>query len=122
MKTTNLLYCLLLSLIFVSCKDTASAPVQDNIKNTETKVIAAVKPEQAVLKIEGMTCAIGCAKAIEEKLTETQGIQKATVDFEKKEAIVNFDLDKLSSDQLKKIIESTADGESYTVVDVKVGK
>jgi len=30
-----------------------------------------------------MTCAIGCAKTIETKLAKMDGVQKATVDFEK---------------------------------------
>ena len=38
-----------------------------------------------------MTRAIGCAKTIEPELTDLDGVQTATVDFDKKPAIVTFD-------------------------------
>jgi copper chaperone CopZ len=38
-----------------------------------------------------MTCAVGCAKTIQEDLTQLEGVQKATVDFETKIATVTFD-------------------------------
>jgi mercuric ion binding protein len=44
-----------------------------------------------VSTIEGMTCAMGCAKTIEKELTNLDGVQKATVDFDKKTATVVFD-------------------------------
>jgi len=40
--------------------------------------------ETASFTISGMTCAIGCAKTIQDELSETDGVQKATVDFDKK--------------------------------------
>ncbi len=109
----------LTSTLLIGCKDTASAPT--GVAEVKKEVTVAKKPETATIHIEGMTCAIGCAKAIEEKLAEMNGVQKAKVDFDKKEATINFDLDVLTADDLVKAIEATADGKSYKTSDVKLG-
>ena len=66
-----------------------------------------------------MTCAIGCAKTIEKQLSETEGVQKASVDFDNKLAKVSFDASKLTPESLVKIVEATADGKTYKVSNVK---
>jgi periplasmic mercuric ion binding protein len=110
------------SVLFVGCKDAASKPSENSSEASSKKEIAvANKPETATIHIEGMTCSIGCAKAIEEKLSKMNGVQQAKVDFDKKEATINFDLDKLSSDDLVKAIEATGDGSSYKTSNVKLG-
>lgn len=112
----------LTSVLFVGCKDAGSKSESDKNQATEKKEIAAAtKPETATFKISGMTCAMGCAKTIEEKLASIDGVQNAKVDFEKEEATVNFDLDKLKSEDLVKAAESCADGKTYKVTDVKLG-
>ena len=78
-------------------------------------VVAAVKPETASFKIEGMTCAMGCAKTIETKLSNMEGVQKATVDFDKKQATVEFDATIQNPEKLTKAVETTGDGETYKV-------
>lgn len=114
----------LASTLLFSCKDTASKPAANTATAeataTETKAPAvAAQPETASFKIDGMTCAIGCAKTIETKLSKMDGVQKATVDFDKKQATVEFDGAVLTSDQLVKAVESTGDGATYKVSDVK---
>ena len=124
MKFSKSIVTLALStMCFVACnKNTASKPADDSAEGTTKKeVAAAVKPETASFKIDGMVCPDGCAKTIEKKLSEMDGVQDAKVDFEKKEATVNFDLDKLKSDDLVKAAESCADGKTYKVSDVKLG-
>ncbi len=112
----------LVSVLFVGCKDSASKQEANDTKKTETKTIAeATRPETATFKIEGMTCAMGCAKTIEEELTKMEGVQNAKVDFETKTAFVNFDLDKLQSTDLTKAVEGCADGKTYKVAEIKLG-
>ena len=110
------------STLFLSCKDTASKPLPDNLKSSATETAknstVAQKPLTANLKIEGMTCAMGCAKTIENKLSKMDGVQKAMVDFDKKEAIVNFDSAILSSKEIANAVQATADGKTYKVVAV----
>jgi Cu+-exporting ATPase len=112
----------LATVLFIGCKNANSKPTEVKEEATTNKEIAAAtKPETATFHIEGMTCAIGCAKTIEEKLAEMDGVQNAKVDFETKTAIVNFDLDKLKSEDLSKAAESCADGKTYKVSDMKLG-
>lgn len=110
------------TLFFVSCKNNEKSPVVADAKtDAKTEIAAAVKPETASFTIEGMTCPDGCAKTIEKKLSEMNGVQSAKVEFDKKLAIVNFDLDKLKSEDLVKAVESTGDGETYKVSNIKTG-
>ena len=107
------------SLLF-SCKDTAGKPATENNETSVKKeVVAALKPETATFKVDGMTCAIGCAKTIQEKLSKMDGVQNATVDFDKKQATVEFDAAILTPEILTKAVESTGDGETYKVSEMK---
>ncbi len=110
----------LASSLFLGCKDAADAP-KDTADATKKEIAAAKNPQTATFHIEGMTCSMGCAKTIEEKLAEMDGVQNAKVDFDSKTAIVKFDLDKLKSEDLVVAAESCADGNTYKVSDVKVG-
>ena len=112
----------LTTLFFVSCKNNDKASVETT-KKTDTKkeIAAAVKPQTASFTIDGMTCPEGCAKTIEKQLSEMDGVQNAKVDFDKKLATVNFDLDKLKSDDIVKAVEATGDGQTYKVSNVKTG-
>ena len=108
------------STLLFSCKDTASKPAVGNAEaKADKKEVAALKPETATFKVDGMTCAIGCARTIQEKLSKMDGVQKATVDFDKKQATVEFDAAVLTPEILTKAVESTGDGETYKVSEMK---
>jgi mercuric ion binding protein len=114
----TLVFC---SLAIVGCKETSSKPeekMSNEVATAEKKV--AQKPETATLKIDGMTCSMGCAKTIERKLTEMEGVQEAKVDYDTKEATVSFDAAVLSPEKLSETVEATADGKTYKVSDVKI--
>jgi copper chaperone CopZ len=114
--TKSLLAFGLASTLLFSCKDTASKPITGSDEtNTKKEVAVAEKPETASFKIDGMTCAMGCAKTIESKLSKMNGVQKATVDFDKKQATVEFDAAIITTEKLTKTVESTGDGETYKV-------
>lgn len=121
--TKSILTLGLASTLFIGCKDAANKPAVESANTNETKVekkaVAAVKPETASFKIDGMTCSMGCAKTIESKLSNMEGVQKATVDFDKKEATVEFDATVQTPETLKKVVEATGDGETYKVSDIK---
>jgi copper chaperone CopZ len=122
MKIWKTAFALLLSCsVFIGCKDkaTTSEKGKEIAATSENKVAA--KPAKVTVNIEGMSCAIGCAKAIEEKLTHLNGVQNATVDFDEKLATVNFDSAVLSSDDILKTIESAADGKTYKAKEIKKG-
>jgi len=112
------------SLLFASCKD---SKVEENTENASTetaapkvkKEIVAANLQTASFKIEGMTCAIGCAKTIQEELTNLDGVQNATVDFDKELATVTFDKTVQSPESLTKVVQATGDGKTYKVSDMK---
>ncbi|HLF51011.1 heavy-metal-associated domain-containing protein [Flavobacterium sp.] len=119
--TKSFLALALTSVLFISCKETASEPTSEvSTENTAPKeIVAAVKPETATFNIEGMTCAMGCAKTIEKELAGMDGVQKATVDFDKKTATVEFDATKQTPEKLFATVEAAADGKTYKVSNVK---
>src|SRR4051812_31373764 len=74
---TNLGLLAMAAMCFASCKQTDSAPksvADSQVASAQTN--APAKMETASFNIEGMTCAMGCAKTIEKKLSEMDGVQK----------------------------------------------
>ena len=114
--TKSLLALSVAGFFFVSCKDAAKAP-ESETETTETAISEAPagKIETASFNIEGMSCAVGCAKTIENKLSKMDGVQKATVDFDKKTATVEFDASKQSPEKIVETVEAAADGKTYKV-------
>lgn len=111
------------SLVLVSCKKEEDKNLA-NIKSETTavkehKVIAAENVQTASFEIEGMTCAMGCAKTIEKELSNLDGVEKATVDFDKKTATVVFDKTVQNQDNLTKVVQATGDGKTYKVSNFK---
>lgn len=110
-------------LLFVGCKDSATtneaAVATDSETKTETPLMASGTIETASFDISGMTCAMGCAKTIEENLSKMDGVQKATVDFDTKTATVEYDNGKQSPEKLIQVVEKSADGKTYKVENVK---
>jgi copper chaperone CopZ len=118
MKTsTTLLWVALIGTSITACKPNSSPAAQAEVKPVVSKEIAAANLDSTRFHIEGMTCAVGCAKTIETKLNETPGVQKAVVDFDKKEASVYFDKTQQNKTSLSKIVTSCADGATYKVID-----
>lgn len=113
----------LASLLFVGCKEKTAEPVA--VAETEAaapkvkKEIAAANVQTASFTVEGMTCAVGCAKTIEEELSGLDGVQKATVDFDKKLATVTFDKTVQTPEKLTEVVQATGDGKTYKVSNMK---
>lgn len=110
-------------LVLVSCKKEEDKNLA-NIKSEATavkehKAIAAENVQTASFEIEGMTCAMGCAKTIEKELANLDGVEKATVDFDKKTATVVFDKTVQNQENLTKVVQATGDGKTYKVSNTK---
>ena len=58
------------------------------------------------LKIEGMHCT-GCSSRLEKALNNTDGVESATVSFEKKQAIITYNESQTDIEQIKQIIQDT---------------
>ena len=120
MKLTKSLWAVaLIGLLFTNCKQTDSAPSEKGADIVTTEKTAAIKPETASFNIEGMSCSVGCAKTIEKELAAMEGVQNASVDFDKKTATVEFDATKQSPESLVKVVEAAADGKTYKVSNVQ---
>ena len=113
----------LASLLFLGCKDkkteTVSGATTENSAPKVKKEIVAANLQTASFSIEGMTCEIGCAKTIEKELNGLDGVQKATIDFEKKSATISFDKTILKTENISKVVEATGDGKTYKVSNMK---
>jgi len=113
----------LASLLFVGCKEKTTDSVSDATTENSTpkvkKEIAAANLQTASFSIEGMTCEIGCAKTIEKELNGLDGVQKATINFEKKSARISFDKTILKTENISKVVEATGDGKTYKVLNMK---
>ena len=124
MKFTKIIASLAIAgLVLVSCKkeEDKSLAVATAEKSTtkEHKAIAAENVQTASFSIEGMTCAVGCAKTIEKELSNLEGVEKATVDFDKKIATVTFDKTIQNPENLTKTVQETGDGKTYKVSNMK---
>ena len=111
-------------LVFAGCKDGKTEAKADMVstETTTPKVKKEIAPDNlqtASFNIEGMTCAVGCAKTIQEELTALDGVQTAKVDFDKKLATVTFDKTVQNPENLTKVVQETGDGKTYKVSNMK---
>ncbi|HUH28286.1 heavy metal-associated domain-containing protein [Gelidibacter sp.] len=110
-----------LALFSVGCKE-----AQPEIKTIDMEQPEMVSEKQldpnaiyakAEFGIEGMTCAMGCAKMIEKKIAKMDGVKSATVDFDTRLAMVEYDNAKVSPSTLEEAVVSVSD--AYSVKDMK---
>lgn len=111
------------ALLFASCKDASKdgnieAPAKDIVADSAQNKQTAANLETASFKIDGMTCPMGCAATIEQKLSKMDGVEKAKVDFDSKTATISFDPAKQTTENFVQTVEKIADG-AYKVSDVK---
>lgn len=118
MKNYLKVFPVLCAFIFTGCKQTASESVQSQNNQKEIQATAATV-QTASFQIDGMTCAMGCARTIEKKLAALDGVKSVKVDFEKKSATVNYDASKQTPEKIADVVEATADGKTYKVSGIK---
>ncbi len=58
------------------------------------------------IKVEGMHCG-GCATSVEKKLKATEGVEEVSVSFEKGEAEIKYDEQKVTVAKLREVINKT---------------
>ena len=69
-----------------------------------------VKNSTMAMGIEGMTCAMGCARAIETELKNVDGVSNAVVDFESATASIEFNPGLVSEAGLLAFVNDYKDG------------
>ncbi|RIA11019.1 Cu+-exporting ATPase [Flavobacteriaceae bacterium MAR_2010_72] len=117
----NILLVIVTFALMVACKNEAK-PELKTIETEETSMVANTLDQDAVYTkaefgIEGMSCAIGCAKTIEKKLAKLDGVKSVKVDFNKELAMVEYDQAKVTRAALTATV--TKAGEVYKVKNMK---
>lgn len=123
MKTIkNILTIAIITIAIFSCKNETQPEVKTvdtatEVKTTKVELDPNATYAKAEFKIEGMTCAMGCAKVIEKKMARMEGVKSATVDFDRQLAMVEYDEAKVSPTSLENTVTGVAD--IYKVKDMK---
>ncbi len=121
MKTMKqILIVVILAVTFIACKN-ETAPEVKTVQVQTVKKEKVLNPDATFAKaefgIDGMTCAIGCAKTIEKKLAKMDGVKSAKVDFDRRLAMVEYDESMVTPTILTETVTKVAD--VYKVTDMK---
>lgn len=120
MKLFSKISVVLLALFILSCKNNQEPEiktVEGAVEETAAVLDPNAKYAKAEFTINGMTCAVGCAKTIEKKLAGLDGVQSASVDFDKKLAMVVYNEAIVTPESLTETVAKA--GEIYKVSDMK---
>lgn len=118
-KLRNIFTILMLATFIIACKNEA----KPEVKTVEVETITAKTTDpnatyaKAEFTIDGMTCAVGCAKTIESKLGKMEGVKSAKVDFDTKLAMVEYNEAKVTPNSLVETVAKV--GDSYIVSNMK---
>ena len=108
----------ILTTTYTGCRNNQSS-TKNLVNYSDSDVKVAFKsPKQIKMNIEGMICAVGCAALIEKNLNKTNWIKLAKVDFESKEAILTYDANRLTTNDITQVVLNT--GSNYFVTDLEL--
>jgi len=98
--------------LLVSCKN-ETAPETKTVSVETQKEEKKLNPDAEYLaidfEIEGMSCAMGCAKVIEKNLAKMDGVKSVKVDFESKTANIEYDAEMTSQESIIATVKRTGD-------------
>ena len=122
MKTLqNIMMIALVAVFAMNCKNDVKPEVKTIEVETASEDIQKLDPNASYTKaeftIDGMTCEIGCARTIQKNLTKMEGVKSATVDFDRKLAMVEYNEAKVSPTSLEETVTKVAD--IYKVSEMK---
>lgn len=105
------------ALLIISC---SISDEKGKTKDLKSDVLQMAKMETVSLAISGMTCQIGCAKAIQSKLSKKEGVADVIVVFTDSIASITFDSNKTSTEDLSSFITGIAGGNLYTASEIRL--
>ena len=126
MKTLKIILQLALLLTLnLGCKEKPTAKIilvetAASESNNKSSISEAKNAINARFTIKGMSCEIGCARAIEKKLYKLDGMYKADVNFQKEMATVKYDSSKIDEALLTSTITSGSQTSNYSVEEFKI--
>ncbi len=91
---------------------------QNAVEEKTTEVLEE-KLATVEMKVDGMVCAMGCAKFIQDKVAEQEGVKESKVDFESETAYFTFNENAISAEELEKFIDEIHDGQYDATIAVK---
>lgn len=117
----NICFVAIMVFAFTSCKNETQPEVKTiEVEVTNKDVASKLDPNATYAKVEfgidGMTCAMGCAKTIEKKMAKMEGVKSAKVDFDKRLAMVEYDEAKVTPTSLEEVVKKA--GDMYSVTDM----
>ena len=107
------------ALLIISCSVNDE---KGKTKDIKSDVLQIAKMETVSLAISGMTCQIGCAKAIQSKLSKKEDVAAAVVVFTNSIATITFDSNKTSAENLSSFITGIAGGNLYTASEIRLNE
>ena len=107
------------ALLIISCSVNDE---KGKTKDIKSDVLQIAKMETVSLAISGMTCQIGCAKAIQSKLSKKEGVAAAVVVFTDSIVTITFDSNKTSAENLSSFITGIAGGNLYTASEIRLNE
>ncbi len=110
MKTTKKILTLFIVVSMFTTIYSCSTSETENVTEAATE-IKAENLQVADYSVEGMVCAVGCAKTIQDELSHLNGVAAVNVDFESGKAHVEYDKTQLSEADIKSLIEGLAEGQ-----------
>ena len=126
MKTLKIILQLALLLTLnLGCKEKPTAKIilvetAASESNNKSSISEAKNAINARFTIKGMSCEIGCARAIEKKLYKLDGMYKDDVNFQKEMATVKYDSNKIDEALLISTITSGSQTSNYSVEEFKI--
>lgn len=82
-----------------------------NVVEEKVTTLAEEKLATVEMKVDGMVCAMGCAKFIQDKVAEQEGVKESKVDFENETAYFTINENAITAEELEKFIDEIHDGQ-----------
>jgi len=84
-------------------KEESSAPQQEGVASSMENPSQTIPVSQTTLKVDGMTCG-GCEFGVKKCLLKLDGVKEANVSYEKGEALVQYDPEKVTKEKMVDVI------------------
>ena len=81
-----------------------------------TSIGALAVTKKSTIRVDGMKCS-KCSGSVEKALKATPGVEKVEISLQRKEAVVEYDDEKVTEAKLREVINSTG----FKVVEEKSG-
>lgn len=109
-RVKNILMLLVSVSVLAACSNSGQ-------QETEAATNVDVQPNTTLtVSIEGMTCAVGCAKTIQKAVAEMPGVAFSEVNFEEGQGIFSFDNEQVKAEEIVEMISGMNDGAYKTDV------